>query len=167
MQLRYIRIPLLIAEAGGGPWAINNSLQFGRPAQISALGQAFHDAGRCTAEADAAFADARRRFEAAWNREDGDHPINDSAGVQRLIQSLGAQSLQLPKIGADLENVAAALTEAQRSAVGQISTSEAHLQQLDNQIGQTLELEKNIHLTAADLSALDALISALEGQASN
>lgn len=42
---------------------------------------------------------------------------------------------------------------------------EAQLQQLDDQIGEALELEKNIHLTPADLSALDALISALEGQA--
>ncbi|VAZ87158.1 hypothetical protein LAUMK35_00124 [Mycobacterium pseudokansasii] len=116
MQLRYISIPLLIGEAGGDPWAINSSLQSGRPAQISDLAQAFHDAGRCTAESSAAFDEARRRFEAAWNRENGDHPINDSAEVQRVAQSLGAQSLQLPKIGADLETIAASLAEAQRSA---------------------------------------------------
>ncbi|ARG64354.1 hypothetical protein B1T45_27600 [Mycobacterium kansasii] len=54
MQLRYISVPLLIAEAGGDPWAINQSLQAGRPAQISGLAEAFHAAGRCTAEADAA-----------------------------------------------------------------------------------------------------------------
>ncbi|VBA62284.1 alpha/beta hydrolase [Mycobacterium attenuatum] len=167
MQLRHISVPLLIAEAGGDPWEINNSVQVGRPAQISSLGQAFHDAGRCAAEADAAFADARRRFEAAWNRESGDHPINDSAEVQRVTQSLGAQSLRLPKIGVDVENIAAALAEAQRSAGGQISTLEAQLQQLDNEIGEALGLEKSIHLTAADLSALDALISALEERAIN
>lgn len=38
MQLRYIGIPLLIAEAGGDPWAIDQSLQAGRPAKISDLG---------------------------------------------------------------------------------------------------------------------------------
>ncbi|MGV7258603.1 putative alpha/beta hydrolase, partial [Mycobacterium kansasii] len=54
MQLRYVSVPLLIAEAGGDPWAINQSLQAGRPAQISGLAEAFHAAGRCTAEADAA-----------------------------------------------------------------------------------------------------------------
>lgn len=29
MQLRYISVPALIAEAGGDPWAINNSPQAG------------------------------------------------------------------------------------------------------------------------------------------
>ncbi|KZS66054.1 hypothetical protein A4G26_09505 [Mycobacterium kansasii] len=165
MQLRYISVPLLIGEAGGDPWAINSSLQSGRPAQISDLAQAFHDAGRCTAESSAAFDEARRRFEVAWNRENGDHPINDSAEVQRVTQSLGAQSLQLPKIGVDLETIAAALAEAQRSASGQIATLEGRLQQLDNQIGQAVELEKDIHLTNADREALETLSSALEDQA--
>jgi len=93
VQLRYISIPRLIAEAGGNPWAINESLQSGRPAQISDLAQAFHAAARCTTESSTAFDDARRRFEASRNRENGDHPINDSAEVQRTTQSLGAQSL--------------------------------------------------------------------------
>jgi len=109
MQLRYINIAALIAEAGGDPWAINRSLQAGRPAQISDLAEAFHAAGRCTAESSAAFDEARRRFEAAWNRENGEHPINDSAEVQRVTKALGAQSLQLPKIGVDLESIAASL----------------------------------------------------------
>jgi hypothetical protein len=109
MQLRYISVPHLIAEAGGDPWAINKSLQAGRPAQISDLAQAFHDAGQCTTESSTAFAEARRRFEASWNRKNGGHPINDSAEVQRATQSLRAQAAQLPKIGVDLENIAAAL----------------------------------------------------------
>jgi hypothetical protein len=165
MQLRYISIPALIAEAGGDPWAINQSLQVGRPAQIADLAEAFHAAGRCTTEADTAFGQARRRFDAAWNHQNGDHPINDSAEVQRVTKSLGAQSLQLPKIGVDLENIAAALAEAQRTASGQIATLEGQLQQLDNEIGQAVQLEKDIHLTAADRSALDALISGIEQQA--
>src|SRR6201993_4297655 len=122
MQLRYISVPLLIAEAGGDPWAINRSLQVGRPAQISDLAEAFHAAGRCTAESSASFAEARRRFDAAWNHQNGDHPINDSAEVQRVTKALGAQSLQLPKIGADLENMAAALAEAQRTGAALISS---------------------------------------------
>jgi hypothetical protein len=60
MQLRYISIPLLIAEAGGDPWKINQSLQAGRPAQISDLAEAFHTAGRCTTESNNAFEEARR-----------------------------------------------------------------------------------------------------------
>ena len=114
MQLRYISIPALIAEAGGDPWAINQRLQAGRPAQVSDLAHAFHDAGRCATESSNAFDEARRRFEASWNRESGDHPINDSAEVQRVTKSLGTQSLQLPKIGVDLEKIAAALAEAQK-----------------------------------------------------
>lgn len=93
MQLRHINIRALIAEAGGDPWAIEHSLHAGRPAQIAELAEAFHAAGRCTAEANAAFEEARRRFEASWNRENGEHPINDSAEVQRVTAALGVQSL--------------------------------------------------------------------------
>ncbi|HWF28792.1 MAG TPA: hypothetical protein VG327_10525 [Mycobacterium sp.] len=165
MQLRYISMAALIAEAGGDPWAINESLQAGRPAQISDLAQAFHAAGRCTTESSNAFDEARRRFEASWNRENGENPINDSAEVQRVTKTLGAQSLQLPKIGADLENIAAALAESQRTGAVLISTLEGQLQQLDNEIGQAVEEEKDVHLTAGYRRALDALISSLEQQA--
>jgi hypothetical protein len=85
--------------------------------------------------------------------------------VQRVTKSLGAQSLQLPKIGVDLENIAAALTEAQRTGATSISTLESQLEQLDNEIGQAVELEKAGHLSAADQSSLNALINALEQQA--
>jgi len=115
VQLKWLSVAELIAEAGGDPWAINQSLQAGSPSQISSLAEPFHGAGRHTAEADHAFEQARKRFDAAWNHQNGDHPINDSAEVQRLVKSLGAQSEQLPKIGTDLENIAAALAEAQKA----------------------------------------------------
>lgn len=162
MQLRYISIPTLIAQAGGDPWAINQSLQAGQPLLISHLAHAFHQAGRCTAEADNAFDRARKRFDAAWNHQDGDHPINDAAEVRRVTKSLGAQSAQLPKIGADLENTAAALAEAQKAAAAHIAGLEAQLQQLDNFIGQAVELEKDPTRTAEDRHALDAFITARE-----
>jgi hypothetical protein len=165
VQLRYISVPALVGEAGGDPWAINQSLQAGRPAQISDLAEAFHAAGRCTTESSAAFDEARRRFEASWNRENGDHPINDSAEVQRVTKALGAQSLQLPKIGVDLESIAAALAEAQRTGAVLISSLEGQLQQLDGEIGQAVELEKQPNLTAAERSEIDAHISGLEQQA--
>jgi hypothetical protein len=165
MQLRYISIPALIAEAGGDPWAIDQSLQVGRPAQISDLAEAFHAAGRCTTEASTAFDQARRRFDAAWNHQDGDHPINDSAEVQRVTNSLGLQSLQIPQIGVDLENIAAALAGAQRSASGQIATLEAQLRQLDDLIGQALDYGKNPNLNADTLSALSTLIDDCETDA--
>jgi hypothetical protein len=106
MQLQFISIARLIIDAGGDPWAINDSLQAGRPAQISDLAQAFHDAGQSTTESNTAFDEACRRFEASWNRENGEHPINDSAEVQRVTKSLGLQSAQLPN-HVDLENTAA------------------------------------------------------------
>ncbi|KZS85993.1 MULTISPECIES: putative alpha/beta hydrolase [Mycobacterium] len=165
MQLRHISIPRLIVEVGGDPWAINQSLQAGRPARISELAQAFHNAGRCTAEACAAFDDALRRFEASWKRDNGDHPINDSVEVQRVANSLGLQAAQLPKIGLHLANIAAALAEAQRLAGKQIAALEAQLQEIDNELGDALEIENNVSLTEADKSAVDALISTLEDDA--
>ncbi|OBG28409.1 alpha/beta hydrolase [Mycobacterium sp. E3198] len=165
MDLRHISRRDLIAEAGGDPWALNATLQNGRPAPIAALAQAFQDAGRCTAESVAAFEEARRRFEASWHRADGEHPINDLAEVQRTMQSLGAQSLQLPKIGADLEGVAAALAEAQRAAALAVWALEARLRQVDDLVGQALVLENDTSLPAEDRSALDALICALEQEA--
>jgi uncharacterized protein YukE len=165
MQLTYINVPALVAEAGDDPWAINQSLQSGSPAQISNLAEAFHAAGRSTTEANTSFEQARQRFGAAWNHQNGDNPINDSAEVQRTAQSLGAQSEQLPKIGADLENIAAALAEAQKSAAGEITTLEGQLQVLDNLIGQAVKIEKEPGLSAADKDALSEMISACEDDA--
>ena len=165
MQLRYISIPALIAAAGGDPWAINQSLQAGNPLQISNLAEAFHNAGVCTAEASNAFEQARTRFDAAWNHQNGDHPINDSDEVQRVTKALGAQSLQIPKIGVDLENIAAALAEAQKAAAGQIASLESKLQELDDLIGEADEMEDDEDLSAADYDALEALISRCEDDA--
>jgi hypothetical protein len=117
------------------------------------------------AEANAAFDEARRRFEASWNHENGDHPINDTVEVQRVTKSLGVLPAQIPKIGVDLENIAAALAEAQRSASGQIATLESHLQQLDDLIGHALDQEKDPTLTPDERSALDSLITSMEEQA--
>lgn len=85
--------------------------------------------------------------------------------MQRAVQTLGAQSLQLPKIAADLENIAAALAEAQKSAAGQIATLEGQLQQLDDLIGQAVQMEKDPQLTADDKAALDAFIRKCEDDA--
>ncbi|UXA09158.1 hypothetical protein KXD96_03420 [Mycobacterium sp. SMC-2] len=165
MGLPYIDIDALIAEAGGDPWAINRSLQAGDPLQISNLAEAFREAGRCTAEADHAFEQARSRFDAAWNHQTGDHPINDSAEVQRVTKSLGAQSLQLPKIGADLENIAATLAEAQKAGAAQIANLDSQLQEISNLISQAAAMLKDPYLSAADVDALQALIRTCESDA--
>jgi hypothetical protein len=162
VQLQHIDLGKLIAAAGGDPWQVNASLQRGRPAQIAELGQAFHNAGQCTAKADTAFVEAYRRFEASWNRESGEHPINDSAEVQHTIRSLRGQVTRLPKIAVDLENIAATLAEAQRTCALLISTLEAQLTDIDEKIGAAEELEKTGHLSAADKEAVDQLIASLE-----
>jgi hypothetical protein len=165
VQLRYISRDLLVAQAGGDPWAIDKSLQSGRPAQISDLAHAFHNAGKCTKDADTAFVEACRRFETSWNRKTGEHPINDSAEVQRATTSLGVQAAQLPKIAVDLENIAATLAQAQRTSGTLISTLESQLQQTDTEIGEAVELEKNPNLSAHDKHVLDQHITQLEDQA--
>ncbi|MBS4728412.1 hypothetical protein MSM1_08705 [Mycobacterium sp. SM1] len=138
--MSHISLAKLIAAAGGDPWAVDATLQAGCPAQISDLAQAFRDAGQCSAEADNAFVDALRRFEASWNRDNGEHPITDAAEVRRVKSSLGYQARQLPKIAVDLENVAAALAEAQRVSAMVISTLDTRLQTLDEWIGHAEDL---------------------------
>ncbi|CAM3416469.1 alpha/beta hydrolase [Mycobacterium colombiense] len=167
MQLRWLSVAGLIAQAGGDPWAINQSLQAGSPSQISSLAEAFNGAGRHTAEADHAFEQARQRFNAAWNHQNGDHPINDSAEVQRLVKSLGAQSEQLPKIGADLENIAAALADAQKAGAQRISTLEHALQGLDNIIDAAEDDLKNGHPDAKTEAFLKKLIDDAKADAAD
>ncbi|BBY04876.1 putative alpha/beta hydrolase [Mycobacterium noviomagense] len=137
-QLRYINVEQLIVEAGGDPWAINDSLQSGRVGQIASLGQAFHNAGQSTHVADVAFDQAKQRFEKAWNRDSGEHPINDSAEVQRVTQTLRLQGSQLSQIGADLETIAATLAEAQRSSSWYISALDHDLEVIDSEVGEAL-----------------------------
>lgn len=138
MELRYITIPFLVAEARGDPWSLSAGLQSGRPARIDDLARAFQAAGASTREAAAAFDAARRRFEVAWNRRDGEHPINDSDEVRRVSRSLGLQAEQLPNIALNLENIAAALAEAQRAAAWYINALEHDLEDIDDEICDAL-----------------------------
>ncbi|OBH26754.1 hypothetical protein A5692_26425 [Mycobacterium sp. E342] len=167
MQLKWLNVADLIAKAGGDPWAINQSLQAGSPSQISSLAEAFHGAGRHTAEADHAFEQARKRFDAAWNHQNGDHPINDSQEVQRVVKSLGAQSEQLPKIGADLENIAAALAEAQKAGAQRIATLEHELQGLDNLIDAAEHDLQHGNLDAKSRAFLEMLIEDAKADAAD
>ncbi|MEO8815686.1 MAG: alpha/beta hydrolase [Mycobacterium sp.] len=162
MHLESISLPLLVAEAGGDPWAINAALQHGRPAQIDNLARAFHHAGQSAAEADNTFEQARKRFEGAWNRENGDHPINDAAQVQLVTTSLGVQAAQLPNIAADLEGIAAALSEAQKSSAACISELEEVLAGIDKNLTHLLEVDKNSELTDFERSQVHDQIDNLQ-----
>ncbi|OBH43156.1 DUF4185 domain-containing protein [Mycobacterium mantenii] len=164
MTLTNLNEAELIASAGGDPWAINQSLQAGSPFQVSQLAEAFHGAGRHTAEADHAFEDARKRFAAAWNHQDGGHPINDSEEVRRLTKSLGAQSEQLPKIGAELESIAAALADAQKQGAQEIALLDSELRGLDRLIG-AINHDLTLDLPAAEHDKLERLKKAAHVQA--
>lgn len=148
----------LIASAGGDPWAINQSLQAGNPFQISRLAEAFHGAGRCTAAASEEFAQAQKRFEAAWTHQEGPHPINESEEVQQVTKALGYQSEQLPKIGLDLENVATALAAAQRAGADEIATLDHQLHVLDVLIGAA-QKDLTLALPANERDKLEKLIN--------
>jgi hypothetical protein len=165
MRLEHLSVHDLVVAAGGDPWEVNESVQNGRPAEISDLAKAFHDAGRCTTAANEAFGAALRRFEAAWNRKNGDHPINDSAEVQRATHSLGVQADELPKIGIDLENIAAALAEAQRTCAGLIADLESELQRVDDQLGKVLDFEHRVPVAELTRLVLSEMISGLHQDA--
>lgn len=149
----------LIAKAGGNPWEINRTLRSGSPLQINNLAKAFHDAGRYRAAASEEFDQAKKRFDAAWNHQDGDHPINDSAEVQRVTKGLGSQSLQLANIGADLEDIAAALAEAQKRGAAEIEALNHQLQLLDKVV---VAAQKDLEDAALDEKSRRALLNLID-----
>ena len=92
-------------------------------------------------------------------------PINDSAEVQRAIRTLGVQADQLPRIGTDLEPIAAALAEAQRTGAGLIATLDGQLRDIDNELSKAIDLENTGHLTAAEKTLVDQHIHNLDQEA--
>ena len=147
-RLTHISVAALIGEAGGDPWQVDATVQSGDPGAISDLGRAFFDAGACTAETYKEFEAAQARFRASWNRENGEHPINDSAEVQRATTRLMVQQDQLPAIGADLAGIAATLAETQRFSGMEVINLNTQLEYIDALTGQALA---NDH----DISALE------------
>jgi hypothetical protein len=84
LQLRLLNVQELTDAAGGDPWNLNDTIQSGSPGEIYDLATALYEAGVCMGDTSDEFNAAKKRFEAAWDREDGSgHPINDSAEVQR------------------------------------------------------------------------------------
>jgi hypothetical protein len=136
--LRYLSYRELVQTAGGDPWQVNRSLQSGEPGEIAGLAQAFYQAGVTTRQSFDDFAAAKLRFEAAWIRDQGDHPINDAAEVQRATQQMDLQHLQLTDVGIELEEIAASLAVAQRVAAPLIGGLNAVLMSIDAQIGQAV-----------------------------
>ncbi|WP_102144450.1 hypothetical protein [Mycobacterium hubeiense] len=134
LQLTYLDIGELVQAAGGDPWKLNDTIQSGSPGEIHDLATAFYDAGVCLGDTSEEFNAAKKRFEAAWDREDAGHPINDSREVTHATQTLDLNKEQLARVAVDLQNISASLAEAQRSGSISISNLEASLQFIDNQI---------------------------------
>ncbi|MFL0177947.1 MULTISPECIES: hypothetical protein [unclassified Mycobacterium] len=138
--LQHLHVDDLIAQAGGDPWAIDDSLQAGSPTQINFLAQAFHSAAGSATAAEESFRTAQEHF-TQFNRENGEQPINNGAEVQRVKDSLHATNEQLGQIAADLETIAAALAQARGTSRGNIKSLNENLGTADYLIGHYLDLE--------------------------
>ena len=130
----HLSVPELIGAAGGDPWRTDETVQAGSPGEISELATSFRKAGVCMTETDEEFEAAKKRFDAAWDRDDPAHPINDAEEVRRATQWLKLGKEQMAKVSADLQNIAATLAEAQRSGHVSIGNLNARLVQIDNVI---------------------------------
>lgn len=125
----------LSALAGGDPWQLDAELQAGDPGAINDLADAFHQSGARVKDADDEFNAAKKRFNESWNRHNGaQHPINDSAEVQRLSAALASHPEELTGIAADLEQTAAALATAQRGSASEIEALNGQLHKIDDEI---------------------------------
>lgn len=140
MDLLYLSIPELIRRAAGDPWKLDATIQSGSPGEINELATAFYDAGVCMGDTSQEFTEAKRRFEAAWDRQDGgDHPINDSDEVKRATTSLNLDREELARVAVDLGNISASLAETQQSSHAAIQDLEASLQRIDDAIAAAVE----------------------------
>ena len=122
----------------GDPWQADDTLQSGDPGEIAELATAFRDATACTEETFTEFSQARERFFASWNRETGEHPINDSAEVHRAVTRLFVQKDQLPAIAIDLQNLAADLAAAETQSAAKVDVLNKTLESLDMLVGQAI-----------------------------
>jgi multidrug efflux pump subunit AcrB len=137
-QLVYLSVPELIAAAGGDPWQVDDTIQSGAPGEISELADSFYNAGVSMTQTSDEFTAAKKRFQAAWDRDDPAHPINDSVEVQRATQVLQLNRESITRVGVDLQNIAASLAEAQRSGHVSIGNLNGRLVQIDNTIASEI-----------------------------
>ncbi|ORV14715.1 hypothetical protein [Mycobacterium celatum] len=124
----------LCGAAGGNPWKLDDELQAGDPQAINKLADAFHQAGNRVKEADDDFDKAKQKFNAAYTRNQGEHPINESAEVQQATTALAGHKEALPRIAASLEQTAASLATAQRQSDAALGQADSALHELDNQL---------------------------------
>lgn len=158
MLLKYLSIDKIIAEAGADPWALDKNIQAGAPGEISELANAFYAAGVSMSDTSEEFNQAKRRFEDAWDRQDGGaHPINESAEVLHATTALDLDREQMTRVAVDLESIAASLAESQKGSNSAIEALGTALKAIDD------EIDRVVAAAAADGSNVDW--SALEQQA--
>ena len=138
-QLVHLSVPELIGAAGGDPWQIDDTIQAGAPGEISELATSFHNAAVCTTQTGEEFAQAKKRFAQAWDRDDPAHPINDAEEVRRATDSLHLSSEQMGRVAVDLQDIAADLAQAQRSGQISIGNLQVRLKQIDDLIESELQ----------------------------
>ncbi len=165
MLLANIDRDKLVAAAGGDPWEVNASLQHGRPIQIDRLAQALLTAGLCAAAAGDAFEQASLRLKQGWDCRDGERPLDVLTGALVATRSLGAQAASLPATAADLEIVAAGLSEAQRLSATYISDLERQLARTDGGLADFIDLERCRYLTGDDRSLIAVQLDRLDQKA--
>ncbi len=138
-QLVYLSVAELIGAAGGDPWKVDDTIASGAPGEISELAQSFYNAGVSMTQTSEEFNAAKKRFQAAWDRDDPAHPINDSVEVQRASQMMKSNKEALTRVGVDLQDIAASLAEAQRSGHISISNLNARLVQIDDTVAAEIQ----------------------------
>jgi Tuberculosis necrotizing toxin len=139
LSLNHLSVAELIGAAGGDPWRVNDTIAAGSPGEISELATSFHNAAVCTTQTGEEFAQAKKRFAEAWDRDDPAHPINDAEEVRRATESLHLSSQQMGRVAVQLQDIAADVAEAQRSGHISISNLEARLKQIDDLIESELQ----------------------------
>jgi hydrolase family protein len=164
-QLVHLSLPELVGAAGGDPWRVDETVQAGSPGEISELATSFRNAGVCMTETDEEFNAAKKRFDAAWDRDDPAHPINDAEEVRRATAWLKLGKEQMAKVSADLQNIAATLAEAQRSGHISIGNLNNRLVQIDNVIAAEIAKAQadgvQLDWSALKNAAMDATKSSL------
>lgn len=164
-QLANLSVPELIGSAGGDPWQIDDSIQAGAPGEISELAQSFYNAGVGMTETSDEFNAAKKRFEAAWDRDDPQHPINDAAEVARATQVMHVNKEAMTRIAVYLQEIGAGLAEAQRSGRISISGLNGRLVQIDNTISAEIQKAKadgvQLDWSALKTAAIDEVKSRL------
>ncbi|MFI6369266.1 alpha/beta hydrolase [Nocardia sp. NPDC050630] len=132
-KLSVLSVSELTKAAGGDPWQLQDQLLAGKPFQISTMAEAFHRSGSHAGEADSTFDQARAHFQNAYISGDRTDVIDDSPIVNDAKSRLHESADALAKIGTGLEEIAAALANAQNMTHPPIDALNHELTELESE----------------------------------